>query len=94
MVAKHYGRNISLQTLREKTQIGKAGVNNYFRNQLVADKQWTEETKIAFTPTIFINGYEIPKQYRPDDLKIIIRNMENISEVKETVEIENNYAPV
>ena len=27
MVAKHYGRNISLQTLREKTQIGKEGVN-------------------------------------------------------------------
>jgi ATP-binding cassette subfamily B protein len=27
MVAKHYGKNISLQTLREKTQIGKEGVN-------------------------------------------------------------------
>lgn len=27
MAAKHYGRNISLQSLREKTQIGKGGVN-------------------------------------------------------------------
>ena len=27
MVAKHYGKNISLQILREKTQIGKEGVN-------------------------------------------------------------------
>src|SRR5262245_52108562 len=27
MIAKHFGRNISLQTLREKTQIGKEGVN-------------------------------------------------------------------
>ncbi len=27
MVAKHYNRNISLQTLRDKTQIGKEGVN-------------------------------------------------------------------
>lgn len=27
MVAKHYGKHISLQTLREKTQIGKEGVN-------------------------------------------------------------------
>ncbi len=27
MIAKHYGRTISLQTLREKTQIGKEGVN-------------------------------------------------------------------
>ena len=27
MVAKRYDRNISLQTLREKTQIGKEGVN-------------------------------------------------------------------
>jgi ATP-binding cassette subfamily B protein len=27
MVAKHYGRNITLQTLRDKTQIGKEGVN-------------------------------------------------------------------
>lgn len=27
IVAKHYGRTISLQTLRERTQIGKEGVN-------------------------------------------------------------------
>lgn len=27
MIVKHYGRNISLQTLREKTQIGKEGVS-------------------------------------------------------------------
>ncbi len=27
MVVKHYSKNISLQTLREKTQIGKEGVN-------------------------------------------------------------------
>jgi ATP-binding cassette, subfamily B, bacterial len=27
MVAKHYGKNISLQTLRERSQIGKEGVN-------------------------------------------------------------------
>jgi len=27
MVAKYYGRSFSLQTLREKTQIGKEGVN-------------------------------------------------------------------
>ena len=27
MVAKHYGKNISVQTLRDKTQIGKEGVN-------------------------------------------------------------------
>jgi ATP-binding cassette subfamily B protein len=27
MVAKYYGKNISLQTLREKTQIGKVGVS-------------------------------------------------------------------
>ncbi len=27
MVAKHYGRNIPLQVLREKAQIGKEGVN-------------------------------------------------------------------
>src|SRR5258705_6521995 len=27
MTAKHYGKNISLQTLRKKTQIGKEGVS-------------------------------------------------------------------
>ncbi len=27
MVAKHYGKNISLNTLRNETQIGKDGVN-------------------------------------------------------------------
>ena len=27
MIAKHYGRSISLQSLRDKTQIGKEGVS-------------------------------------------------------------------
>ncbi len=35
-------------------------------------KEWTDKAKIAFTPTIFINGYELPEQYRLDDLYAVI----------------------
>lgn len=36
--------------------------------------RWSDKVKIAFTPTIFINGYELPKQYRANDIKNLIRS--------------------
>jgi protein-disulfide isomerase len=50
-------------------------------------EHWSEEAKIQFTPSIFINGYELPKQYKADDLRQLIRNIE----IKEIVAIENSY---
>lgn len=64
------------------------GVEDHLKHH----EQWTKAAKINFTPTIFICGYELPQHYRPEDIKSIIRNIENIKETKETVEPENNYA--
>jgi thiol-disulfide isomerase/thioredoxin len=35
-------------------------------------EEWTNRSKIAFTPTIFINGFEIPSHYRVNDLPGLI----------------------
>jgi len=34
-------------------------------------KAWCEKEGITHTPTIFINGYKLPKEYRIEDLKEI-----------------------
>jgi uncharacterized membrane protein len=36
---------------------------------------WSEKIKIHFTPTIFINGYELPKEYSAKDLKLSIKGI-------------------
>lgn len=38
------------------------------RHKLKAMAAWCKAEKIAFTPTIFINGHELPKEYRINDL--------------------------
>lgn len=36
-------------------------------------KTWCDEVKIEFTPTFFINGYQLPKQYNIEELKYFLR---------------------
>ncbi|MCC7402318.1 MAG: thioredoxin domain-containing protein [Chitinophagaceae bacterium] len=43
---------------------------------LKQEENWSNESGIKFTPTIFINGHELPKQYRADDLKTMFRYVE------------------
>ena len=40
MVAKHYKKNISLQYLRDKTQIGKEGVNLFAASHFYFNSIW------------------------------------------------------
>jgi protein-disulfide isomerase len=35
-------------------------------------EKWCEETVIHFTPTIFVNGYQLPEVYKLDDLKHLL----------------------
>ncbi|HEU5164581.1 MAG TPA: thioredoxin domain-containing protein, partial [Chitinophagaceae bacterium] len=35
-------------------------------------KTWCDEVKIEFTPTFFINGYQLPKQYNIEELKYFL----------------------
>jgi uncharacterized membrane protein len=38
---------------------------------------WTKKSGIAFTPTFFINGYQLPKPYNAGDLPLLIRGLVN-----------------
>jgi hypothetical protein len=33
---------------------------------------WAEKKQITHTPTIFINGYELPSTYAVEDLKYVL----------------------
>lgn len=59
--------------------------------QLKRHEQWTEEAVIKFTPTIFINGYELPKQYNATDLATMVRYL-NAETTTIAEPAENNYA--
>ena len=37
---------------------------------------WSEKNEIQFTPSIFINGYELPAQYSTEDLKELFENID------------------
>lgn len=41
-------------------------------HQLKKMKAWCEKTEISFTPTIFINGYQLPEVFAIADLKYIL----------------------
>jgi len=40
--------------------------------QINAMHKWTEDEQIAFTPTFFINGYQLPETYHVSDLKYFL----------------------
>lgn len=35
-------------------------------------EDWCESENISYTPTLFINGYELPKEYQVEDLKYLL----------------------
>ena len=37
-------------------------------NKIEAMDKWCNEIKISFTPTIFVNGYQLPDAYSIEDL--------------------------
>ncbi|MEE1963463.1 vitamin K epoxide reductase family protein [Allomuricauda taeanensis] len=41
-------------------------------HKVLAMNEWCKAEKITHTPTIFINGYELPKEYSVDDLRGIL----------------------
>lgn len=41
-------------------------------NKIKAMSLWCRETEIAFTPTIFVNGHQLPQLYNVTDLKYIL----------------------
>jgi len=47
-------------------------------------EKWSGESKIQFTPTIFINDFEMPKQYKVDDLSGLIRVVKDRMQVAQS----------
>tara|TARA_R110002126_G_scaffold291220_1_gene450985 strand:- start:10946 stop:12535 length:1590 start_codon:yes stop_codon:yes gene_type:complete len=54
------------EELNTKFPISKGSSDEY--ETLLSMSQWCEISKISHTPTIFINGYELPKEYAVTDL--------------------------
>lgn len=56
--------------------------NSDVNNQLQKHSSWAKDAKIFWTPTNFINGFQLPKQYTLADLKLIIVQIcENITPI-------------
>jgi hypothetical protein len=81
---------MNMDKFREKHLL-KEGLN--VDDLLKQHEQWSEEAKIAFTPTVFINGYELPKQYKTDELiGLLKRQVTDDAQGKIPFsETENNY---
>ena len=60
---------------------------------LAKHEQWAKDAGIQFTPTIFINGRELPMQYQAKDLKAVLRKLDLAGTGSRRTVIENNYAP-
>lgn len=56
-------------------------------------EQWAEDAGIRFTPTIFINGRELPKQYQVKDLNVVLRQLDIAGTGSRRTAIENNFTP-
>ncbi len=41
-------------------------------DKIDAMEKWCKATEIAFTPTIFINGYQLPDAYTIEDLQYFL----------------------
>jgi uncharacterized membrane protein len=65
-------------------------------NQLFSKHEaWSKVAGIKFTPTLFINGSELPGKYNADDLGILIKDIKKEKTAQnETVLDENDWVPL
>lgn len=64
---------MDLEKFREKYPLQKEA---NMQQQLQEHEDWNKKADITFTPTIFINGYELPKQYKINELKRLIKQLD------------------
>jgi protein-disulfide isomerase len=57
---------------------------------LTQHEQWMADAKIEYTPTIFINGYQLPKHYIIKDLKNLLKKIEKFTQTNDEVKGRNN----
>lgn len=56
-----------------------------YTNALLDCAQWSAENNIRHTPTLFLNGYQMPQQYNPDDLIPLINIITEEIAIKEPI---------
>lgn len=69
MAMNDWYRNMDFKKYKEKYPLTEE-IN--ISDQLEFHAQWTNKTEIKFTPTVFINGYQLPKQYEVEDLRNLL----------------------
>jgi len=52
-----------------------------YNEVLEAEKKWCLKNQINFTPAIYINGREFPKEYELTDLALFIEELENVTNI-------------
>lgn len=62
-----------IMDLEKFKTIYQIGNNNDIQEEITYQRRWAEEAKIAFTPTIFLNSYEFPKEYNRAELVELMR---------------------
>ncbi|HEY6900860.1 MAG TPA: vitamin K epoxide reductase family protein [Puia sp.] len=68
--------DMDLQEFSKKYNAGyQEATEDSVRNTLKNHARWAADTGIAFTPTVFINGYELPRQYTVADLPVLVRGL-------------------
>jgi Thioredoxin/Vitamin K epoxide reductase family len=45
-------------------------------------EKWCEDSQVLFTPTLFVNGYEFPSQYNPEDISLIVPSLVELLETE------------
>ena len=53
---------------------------------------WIEETEVNQTPTFFINGYEMPKEYLIDDLLAMVPSLADSFNKTKNIEMTLQHA--
>jgi protein-disulfide isomerase len=78
------GKNIAMQLYNTWFEDGKILKEDFFKNisldmtnsavekEFQAHKAWREKTKIMSTPTVLVNGYQLPENYKIEDIKYFV----------------------
>lgn len=71
--ALHYWYSImDLEKFQQRYQADK---NALVEKQVYKHYEWSKSAQLAFTPAIFINGYELPAEYRASELSVVLSSL-------------------
>tara|TARA_R100001143_G_scaffold63475_2_gene70825 strand:+ start:7364 stop:8983 length:1620 start_codon:yes stop_codon:yes gene_type:complete len=75
-----------MNAFREKYSLLINGQSKGLETMAMQHSNWFEKTEIKGTPTFFVNGYQLPAQYRIEDLRYLVAGFsEQISVVEKHV---------